>query len=166
MTWHSVHIMYFTPWTPSWVFGFWISELDCFNFWFLCITLTFSYSDNPRTTYSDKLASWRPANRTKTPHLLCWYRWFLSVTKLVALKKKPKFSLEGTFYFIFSCCWRFPFSLTMFMNTQVGSSMPLVTVEEPCEGIQGLCFSDNSNCGVSCCHLSTSLHAKPTDASL
>lgn len=99
--------MYFTTSTPpSWAFGFWISEFDCFLFWFLYFTLTFSCFDNHRTIYSDKLASWRLANRIKTPPLLCWswvyfavgdcsllYRCFLSVTKLVASKTR-KFSLE------------------------------------------------------------------------
>lgn len=44
-------------------------------YFLICIILTFSCSNDHRTIYFDKFASWRPATR----HLLCWYLVFFAV---------------------------------------------------------------------------------------
>lgn len=77
------HIMYFTTHTPTHL-GV---QLLVFSTWLLyflhCIILTFSHCNDHRTIYFDKLASWRPANRKKEPHLLRWY-WVCFATLTAA----------------------------------------------------------------------------------
>lgn len=127
--------MYFTthPKLDVWllVFSTWLL------YFLICIILTFSNSNDHRTIYFDKLASWRSANRKKVPHLLCcdwvyfairtadfctanffqqqsWWPW--EKKKLLEVTLMIRFHIAESSCLLWQCSWTSSYSESLLLH--------------------------------------------------